>query len=98
MSEKVRVPVSPTACIYHDREKYTIELELPGVAKRDIEFEMTDSTFCLRAPREDIEYSGCWVLAHSVDPEKTKARFKNGLLTVEAPLSKPFKGVKVAIE
>ena len=98
MSEKIRIPVSPTACVHHDRENYTIVLELPGVAKEDIEFEMTDTSFCFRAPRNDVEYFGCWVLAHSVEPKKAKATFKNGLLNVTAPLAKPFKGVKVKIE
>ena len=98
MAGKARIPVSPTACVYHDREKYTIEVELAGVDKKNIDFEMTEQSFCLKAPRNDLEYFGCWVLAHAVDPNKAKATFKNGLLTVTAPLAKPFKGVKVSIE
>jgi HSP20 family protein len=95
---KERVPVLPASCIYHDREKYTIELELPGSSGEDIDLEMTKSTFCLKSPRNDVEYFGCWVLAHEIDPNKAKATFKNGLLTVTAPLAKPFKGTKVKIE
>lgn len=98
MAEKARIPVSPTACVYHDREKYTIEVELAGVDKKNIHFEMTEIAFCLKAPKNDVEYSGCWVLAHAVNPNKAKATFKNGLLTVTAPLAKPFKGVTVLIE
>ena len=98
MAEKVRIPVSPIACVYHDREKYTIKVELAGVDKKNIHFEMSEMSFCLKAPRNDVEYFGCWVLAHAVDPKKAKAAFKNGLLTVTAPLAKPFKGVKVSIE
>ena len=98
MVEKVRIPVSPTACVYHDREKYTIEVELAGADKKNIDFEMSETSFCLKAPRNDVEYFGCWVLAHAVDPNKAKATFKNGLLAVTAPLAKPMKGVKVPIE
>ena len=97
MKPKDRIRVSLSACIYHDREKYTMEVELAGVAKKDIDFEMSETSFCLKAPRNDIEYFGCWVLAHAVDPNKAKAAFKNGLLTVTAPLVKPLKGVKVLI-
>ena len=98
MVEKARIPVLPTACVCHDREKYTIEVELAGVDRKNIDFEMSETSFCLKAPRNDVEYFGCWVLAHDVDPNKAKATFKNGLLTVTAPLAKPLKGVKVSIE
>lgn len=59
---------------------------------------MSETSFCLKAPRNDVEYFGCWVLAHKVKPDKAKAPFKNGLLTVAAPLAKPMKGVRVPIE
>ena len=98
MAEKARVTLTPTACVCHDREKYTIEVELAGVDKKNIDFEMSDRSFCFKAPRNDIEYLGCWVLAHAVLPDKAKATFKNGLLMVTAPLARPFKGVKVPIE
>ena len=97
MAEKVRLRVSPAACVWHDRERYTIEVELAGVDKKNIDFEMSDMSFCLKAPKNGTEYFGCWVLAHPVHPDKAKAVFKNGLLTVTAPLAKPFKGVKVSI-
>lgn len=98
MSEKVKIRVSPTACVYHDRKEYTIEVELAGVDKKDIDFEMSETSFCLKAFRNDVEYFGCWVLSHDIDPNKAKATFKNGLLTVIAPLAKPLKGVKVSIK
>lgn len=98
MAEKARVRVLPTACVYHDKKKYTIDLELAGVDKKDIEFQMTPTSFCMKAPRNDVEYFGCWVLAHEVNPDKAKGTFKNGLLTVTAPLAKPMKGVKVPIK
>lgn len=97
MAEKARIRISPTACVWHDREKYTIEVELAGVEKKNIDFEMSEMSFCFKAPRNDIEYFGCWVLAHAVHPDKAKATFKNGLLTVTAPLARPFKGVNVPI-
>jgi len=75
-----------------------IEIGLPGVDKKDIEFEASETGFCLRAPRGDMEYVGCWFLAHIVDPEKADATFKNGLLTVTVPLAELFEGVKVAIK
>jgi HSP20 family protein len=98
MEEIDRIPVVPTASLCHDKESYTIEIELPGVHKKDIEFEASDNSFCLRAPRDDIEYFGCWMLAHSIDPTKAKATFTNGLLRVTAPLAESLEGVKVPIK
>jgi len=98
VSEEARIRVTPTACICHDKEKYTIEVELAGVDKKNIDFEISENSFCLNAPRKDIEYHGCWVFAHKVLPAKATATFKNGLLMVTAPLAEPFKGVKLPIE
>ena len=58
MDEKERIGVVPDASLYHDKDIYTIEVELPGVHKKDIELEASENGFCLVAPREDIEYSG----------------------------------------
>jgi len=98
MGEEIRVPVLPAVCIYHDEEKYLIEVELPGVDKDKIHLEMTERGFCLRAPRDDIEYFGCWTLAHDIKPNEAKANFRNGLLTITVPLAKPMKGRKIPVE
>lgn len=98
MAEEERISVAPSAFLYHDKDKYTIEIELPGVHKKDIEFEATTTGFCLRAPRDDIEYVGCWMLAHSIEPEKASASFSNGLLTVSVPLAERLEGIRVPIK
>jgi HSP20 family molecular chaperone IbpA len=64
-----------------------IEVELPGVDKKDIALDMRRDSFCVSAPRgEDTEYSGCYMLAHEVMPEKAEARFDSGLLRIFAPI------------
>jgi len=75
-----------------------IEIGLPGVEKKDIEFEDSETGFCLRAPRDNAEYVGCWFLAHTIDPNKAEATFSNGLLEVIIPLMEIFEGVKVSIK
>lgn len=96
--EKIRVPMLPAACFYHDEEKYVVEIELPGADKKNIDVEVLEGGLCVKAPRNDVEYFGCWVLAHEVKPKEAKASFKDGLLTVTVPLAKPLKGVKVPVE
>jgi len=98
MDEKERIGVVPDASLYHDKDTYTIEVELPGVHKKDIELEASENGFCLVAPREDIEYVGCWILAHTIEPQKANATFSNGLLKVTVPLVESFEGVKVPIK
>jgi HSP20 family molecular chaperone IbpA len=56
------------------------------VDKNTITLDMRKDSFCVNAPREDIEYAGCYMLAHEVDPDKTEARFESGLLKITAPI------------
>ncbi|MCS7115946.1 MAG: Hsp20/alpha crystallin family protein [Nitrososphaerota archaeon] len=101
MAKKEKEPktsILPDACFYHDEEKYLVEIELPGVTKENIDLEVSERSICVKAPRDDVEYFGCWIFAHEVKPNQAKASFKNGLLTIIAPLAKPMKGVKVPIE
>jgi HSP20 family molecular chaperone IbpA len=84
-----RIKATPCACISHDDQngRLQIELELPGVDKKDIALEMRKDSFCVSAPRgEDTEYSGCFMLAHEVMPDKTEAKYESGLLRISAPM------------
>ncbi len=98
MAENKRIPVAPDAVFYHDAETYTIVVELPGVHKKDIEFEAMENGFCVTAPRDDIKYSGCWVLTHKTHPVEATATFSNGLLKVTIPLAERVAGFMVAIK
>jgi HSP20 family protein len=95
---KEKPTLTPNAYIDHDEKNYYIQVELPGVKKADVQLSVTDQSFCVRAPREDIEFLGCYVLAHLSDTDNTKAKFENGLLSLEIPLKKLQKEKKVAIE
>ncbi len=81
--------IKPCTCLSHDQKerRLNIEVQIPGVEKRDISLDMRKDSFCLSAPRgEDVEYSGCFMLSHSVDPEKAQATYENGLLRIFAPI------------
>jgi len=98
LSEENKSRVMPSSCVYHDNEKYAIELELPGVKKEDIEFMIAPTSFYVKAPRNNTLYQGCWILCHEVIPERAIATFKEGLLLVSAPMARQLKGVKIDIE
>ena len=97
MEEIDSIPVVPNASGSHDKDTYTIEVELPGVHKKDIEFEAAERSFCLSAPRDDIEYFGGWILAHAIEAVKAKATFTSGLLRLTVPLGENFEGIRVPI-
>ena len=85
----LKTKVTPCACIFHDDQNggLKIELELPGVDKKDVSLDMRKDSFCVSAPRgDDTEYSGCFMLAHEVVPEKAEAKFESGLLRIFAPM------------
>ncbi len=96
--KKEKPTMTPTAYMDHDKQFYYIEVELPGVKKSDIELSVSDQSFCIRAPREDIEFLGCYVLAHLADTNSARAKFENGLLAIEIPLKKEKKEKKVPVE
>ncbi len=80
--------VTPCACFSHDEKqgRLKVDIELPGVDKKDISLEMRKNSFCVSAPREETEFSGCFMFAHEVEPEKAEAQFESGLLRIYAPI------------
>jgi len=97
MATKEKSEILPSVTVDHDREKYHIEIELPGVEKEKIELEVGEQSFCVRASREDIVYNACYTMAHSVDPDKAEAIFEDDVLKVTAPLKSPIRGRLVKI-
>jgi HSP20 family protein len=95
---KEKPTVTPNAFMDHDNKFYYVEIELPGVRKSDITLSVSDQSFCVRAPRDDVEFLGCYILAHLADTDNTKAKFQNGLLSMEIPLRKVQKEKKIIIE
>ena len=90
----------PSLFMCHDErgEGYIIEVELPGVSKRNIELSFSERGFCIRGERPDFIYDGCFPLAHEVDVEGVKAKFEHGLLRIYAPFKEAAKFKKVAVK
>ncbi len=90
--------VTPEVCFDHDDKAYFIDVELPGVDKEHIDLSVGPQSLCIEAARDDVNYLGCFTLAHAVDETKAKAKFENGLLKIEIPLKAPIKGKRIPIE
>jgi HSP20 family protein len=77
----------------NDRE-FKVYAELPGLEERDVEITFADGVVTLKGEKriedDNALYSERWagaferqiVLGDDVDPDKVKATFKNGVLTV----------------
>lgn len=92
------IEICPEISADHDETQYHIEVELPGVKKDDIDLEVGDSSFCIKAPKGDIGYNACYTLAHQIDTSKVDAKFENGLLTINAPFMQPLGGIKITVK
>jgi HSP20 family molecular chaperone IbpA len=98
--EKPKVVILPSVSICHDEkdEGYDIEVELPGVEKKDIELYFWSRGFCVDGNKKDLTYSGCYTLAHDVKIDEVKAKFESGLLKIKAPFKEKLRAKKVPIE
>jgi len=97
MPDEPRLRITPATCVSHDAERYSVEAELPGVEKQDVEVQATQHSLCITGRRGDIEYSTCYHLAHSVDVDKTSAEYKDGILNITLPFREAIKTVNVEI-
>lgn len=97
MAEEFRPLLAPIVNIDHDRERYKIQVELPGVKKEDIDLEVSESSFCIRASRADAEMAGCYFLAHPVDIDSIDAALDEGLLNISIPFKVPIRGRRIEI-
>lgn len=93
-----KIKYVPVVYISHDETDLKIIFEIAGVDKEDIKLEMTSSSVCLNASGKDVNYSGCYSLAHEIDPKKALAKFEKGLLTITIPLTKKFSGEIIKID
>ncbi len=98
MSEKNKVVVTPSVYIDTDGQKYSLEVELPGVSKDKVKLEISEQTFCVTGSRDDVVLTGCYYFSLPVDSKKVKAKFESGLLKVSVPLAHSLALKKIPIE
>lgn len=87
---------APSALTEED-DKFVLRVDAPGVAASDVKVELHDGMLTVtaerpvnvpsgyaprRRERSQLRFSRSFVLGDRVDPEKTVAEFKDGILTV----------------
>jgi len=106
--------VAPVVDIYEDENKLTIEAELPGLSQKNIDVKVENNTLIIKGEKkfekEDkkdnyhrIErfygtFQRSFLLPETVDSEKIKAEYKNGVLDISIPKKPEVKPKQVKIE
>jgi len=101
-----REPV-PSVDIFEEGDDVVVKTELPGMAKDDIEVNLTDNTITLSGEKKKEEkverkdyyrlersygsFSRSFTLPADVQTDKAKASFKNGVLEVRIPKTEEAK-------
>ncbi len=85
-----RTRYSPFVTLAHDLDgkRLKIGVEMPDVDEKNISLDMKKDSFCIAAPKNGTEYSGCFLLDHEVEPEKIETKYQDGVFTIMTP----FKG------
>lgn len=91
---------APPVDLRHTDSGYLLEVDLPGLTKKDVDISVEDNVLTLSGERsfesengEDYErherwtgrFSRSFALPSQVDPEGVKAKFESGVLTIELP-------------
>jgi HSP20 family protein len=95
----------PIADIKDRGNKLVIDIEVPGVDKKNIELNLTETSLEISAQRKtgkEMKKEGTYLCERSfssfrrraslpveVIPEKAEAKFENGVLHIEVPKAKP---------
>lgn len=101
----------PATDILEKDECYHLFLDMPGVDKKDLEIDFSNNELVIRgktsyppmkgkilsAEFDNGEYVRSFTLSDTIDPDKIKAGFKNGVLEVHLPKREEVKPRKIPI-
>jgi HSP20 family protein len=88
----------PIVDVFETDDEVQVIAEMPGVEKEDIELNATETTLEIRAKGETRQYSELVDLPAEVDPDSSKASYKNGVLEVILKKKEPTKTTKKKID
>lgn len=78
---------------YEDR-LVEFEISMPGVEKKNITLKALPTWFHLSGKRGHMEYSANQAFGAEIVPEKTEAKYSNGLLHIKAHIKNPLDDAK----
>jgi len=87
----------PLVDVMDEKDKYKIFVELPGVEKEDVKLDVADDSVQI-STKDEKKFYKMINLDSPVDPDSSKASYKNGVLTVEIDKIEARKGKEVQID
>lgn len=103
----------PNVDIYEDKEEIVCMVELPGMDIKDVEIRLEDSTLTIQGERkmtrEDKKenyvrveanygsFSRSFTMPPTIDKDRIRAEFKNGVLEIHLPKRAEAKGRTIPI-
>jgi HSP20 family protein len=76
----------------------TVTVDMPGVAKKDIEMHVDKHIVKVEASTEDRDYSFSKKFTPELNPDKVEAKFNNGVLDIKIQKAEESKGKKINIK
>ena len=76
----------------------TLTVDMPGVAKKDIEMHVDNHMVEVTATTEERDYSFGKRFTPELNPEKVDAKFNNGVLDIKIQKAEESKGKKINIK
>ena len=76
----------------------TITVDMPGVAKKDIEMHVDNHMVEVKATTEERDYSFGKRFTPELNPDKVEAKFNNGVLDIKIQKQEESKGKKITIK
>lgn len=105
---------TPSVDLTDTNGELTLTAELPGVKPKDVEVSVDDGALTIRGEKKEERkeetksrrlyersygsFERSFTLPRSVDPDKVKAEFENGVLTVHLPKREGATGRKIEIQ
>lgn len=104
----------PPVDIYETKDSIVLNIELPGVTKEDMTLEVKDNTLTIRGEKKlekDVKedsfhrmertygsFMRAFTLPSTVQQDKVKAKFKDGILEIQIPKAEEAKPKQIKVE
>ncbi len=98
---EIQEEIEPLTDVIEEDDKVKVVIDLPGVNKEDIKITVSEDgkKITVSARSEDRKYYKEIELPATVDPTKTRATYRNGVLTIELEKKeKKRKGFEIKVE
>jgi HSP20 family protein len=105
---------TPAIDIYETNDSFVVSADLPGLNKEDIQIDLKDNTLTLKGEKKFEEkvsrdefirveraygsFVRSFTLPQNVEPEKIKAKYKDGVLELTIPKKEEAKPKQIKVE